>query len=171
MEAGKDVGHRIVNKKSKTILVGKAASGKTHLKERLINCGFKGEISYTTRPKRDNEIHGKDYFFVAEHEFQQMKDNDEFYECQNFNGWWYGTTKEAFFNSDVFIFTPSGVKDIKSEDRVNCFIIFLDIPENIRRERLLLRSDADKVDRRLAADELDFSGFNDYDMIVTNSDF
>ncbi len=153
------------------VLVGKAASGKTFLKERLIKQGFKGEISCTTRPMRSNEASGFDYYFLSEKMFQDKKDNNEFYECQNFNGWWYGTTKESFNTKNVFIFTPSGTRDILPEDRKKCFIIFLDIPESVRRERLSLRSDADSVDRRIKADEEDFKDFTDYDMIITEPNF
>jgi len=50
------------------ILVGKAASGKDHLRKRFESRGFKYAVSYTTRPPREGEIDGKDYIFISEDE-------------------------------------------------------------------------------------------------------
>ena len=41
--------------------------------------------SYTTRPRRQGEIHGKDYFFITEKEFITRKDNKEFIEWAKVN--------------------------------------------------------------------------------------
>ncbi|NQT16369.1 MAG: guanylate kinase, partial [Planctomycetes bacterium] len=50
-------------------------------------------VSATTRPPRPGEIEGKDYHFLAEQEFAQRREHDEFLECfQVFEGGhWYGT--------------------------------------------------------------------------------
>ena len=45
------------------ILVGKAASGKDHLRKKFESRGFKYAVTYTTRPPREGEIDGKDYLF------------------------------------------------------------------------------------------------------------
>ena len=97
--------------------------------------------------------------------------DQESYEQVSFNNWHYGTSKEHFYKDNIFIMTPSGVSKIRPEDRVNTLVIFFDIPLSVRRERLMERSDTDKVDRRLAADEQDFANFTDYDLRITNSDF
>jgi guanylate kinase len=157
--------------KNRLILVGKAASGKDHLKNILVSRGFEREVSYTTRPPRPNEVDGVDYHFVTEEVFLHMKKEGLFYESQCFNGWWYGTTISEWEEKNVFIFTPSGVKDIRPEDRNRCTIIYLDIPESIRLERLMDRMDADKADRRIAADEKDFAGFFDYDIKISTPYF
>lgn len=155
----------------KIIIVGKAGSGKDFLKNKLVERGFSREVSYATRPPRPGERPGVDYNFIDEIGFLRLKEEGFFYECQNFNGWWYGTSVKEFYTKSVFIFTPSGVKDIKSYDRKNCFIIFLDVSEGVRRERLALRNDADKTERRIAADEEDFRDFKDFDIRITNPDF
>ena len=48
----------------------------------------------------------------------------------------------------------------------DCIVVYFDIPLEVRRERLKKRSDWDSVERRIAADEADFKGFEDYDVIV-----
>ena len=153
------------------ILCGKAASGKDYIRKKLEEHGFKYAVSYTTRPRRDNEVHGVDYYFLTENEFKSMIDQDGFYENISFNGWHYGTSNEQFFADDVFIMTPSGISKLEEDDRSKSFIIYFDIEESVRKERLSQRSDADTVDRRLEADAKDFENFTDFDIRITNPGF
>jgi guanylate kinase len=154
------------------ILVGKAASGKDYMRKKFESRGFRYAVSYTTRPPRPNEVEGKDYLFVSEDQFQKMIENDEWYEWVSFNGWKYGTSKKQFLEDDLFIMTPTGASHIKPEDRKDSFIIFLDMPKEKRKDRLLERvMPGDSVDRRIEADELDFKDFNNYDVRITNDDF
>jgi guanylate kinase len=157
---------------ARTILVGKAASGKDHLRKKFESRGFKYAVSYTTRPPRPGEIDGKDYIFISEEKFNEMIDRDEWYEWVAFNGWKYGTSKDQFFNDDLFIMTPTGTSHIKPEDRGDSFIIYLDMPIEKRRARLEARvMPGDSVERRIIADEEDFKDFNNYDIRITNDDF
>lgn len=156
---------------SRLILVGRAASGKDFARQKLQGRGYTYGVSYTTRPPRSGEIDGKDYYFLTKEAFTEMIKNDEFYEYVEFNGWIYGTTKKQFYTNDIFIMTPKGISHLSPEDRAKSFIIYFDIPLSIRRERLMQRSDADKVERRIEADEYDFKDFQEYDMHVTNNNF
>lgn len=161
-----------INKDHKRIiLVGKAASGKDYMRKLLEKRNRVYGISYTTRPPRDGEVDGVDYYFLTEEKFKEMIDNDEWYEYVVFNNWYYGTSKDQFYRDDVFIMTPHGVSMVKPEDRENSFIFYIDIPEDIRRERLSQRSDADSVERRIAADEADFKDFSTYDVHITDPVF
>ena len=154
------------------ILVGKAASGKDHARKLIMNNGGKYAVSYTTRPPREGEENGKDYFFISAEEFEWMINKDKFYEYVEFNGWYYGTTNKQMSDDDTFIMTPLGLSHLSKEDRSESFVVYFDIPEDIRKERMLARQgDADSVDRRLAADEADFKTYNDYDIIVTDPNY
>lgn len=152
-------------------LVGRAASGKDHARKLFMDRHFKHAISYTTRPERKDEANGIDYHFLSEEEFKKKIDNDEFYEHVSFNGWHYGTSKRQFYSDDIFIMTPSGISKLKPEDRKNTFIIYFDVPYEIRKERLSKRSDADTVERRLEADDQDFKDFIDFDLRITTPEF
>lgn len=135
------------------ILAGPGASGKDHMRKLLESKGFKYAVSYTTRPPRPGEVDGKDYFFLSQEQCQSMKDNDEFYEAIDFNGWTYGTSNKQFYEDDVFIMTPSGIAHIKPEDRNTSFIMYFDIDETIRKERLEARvMPGHSVEARLQAD-------------------
>lgn len=161
-----------MNKHKRIILVGKAASGKDYLRKKYQSRNFKYAISYTTRPPRKGEVDGKDYFFLTETQSKNMIDSGLFYEYVYFNDWLYGTSNQQFYNDDLFIMTPKGISHIKPEDRMNSIIIYTDIDIKIRSERLSKRDmPGDSLTRRIEADELDFLGFNDYDLRITNADF
>lgn len=154
------------------ILVGPGASGKDFMRKRLEERGMTYAVSYTTRPPRPGEVDGKDYFFLSQEQCQSMKDEDEFYEVIDFNGWTYGTTLKQFYRDDVFIMTPSGLSHLSEEDRSKSFVIFFDIDEEVRRQRLSERvMPGHTVDARLEADRQLFAGFSDYDLKITNPNF
>ncbi len=154
------------------ILVGRAASGKDYIRKKFEARGFRYAVSYTTRPPREGEIDGVDYLFISQAEAQAMIKNDEFYEYVEFNGWIYGTSRDQFDEDHVFIMTPTGLAHLDEDSRKKSFVIFIDIAEEIRRERMALRNmPGDSVDRRIEADRLDFENFTNYDIKITNPDF
>lgn len=159
--------------KSRIVLCGKAASGKDYLRKILCNRGYSYGISYTTRPAREDEVDGRDYYFLEESEFLNLIEKGFFYEHISFNGWLYGTSKNQWYiDDDVFIMTPAGISHIKPKDRKSTFIIYIDIPIDIRRERLHNRNmPGDSLERRMYADERDFENFTDFDMKITNHKF
>lgn len=160
------------NNKKRIILVGKGGSGKDHLRKILEKGGFKYCVSHTTRPIRENEIDGRDYFFIQPEDLGDTSTLSKiFYEWTKFNDWFYGTSFLEFVTSDLFIMTPSGIAKLREDDRKESVIIFVDIDEQTRRKRLESRADADKADRRIKADEDDFLGFKDYDYSITNPKF
>lgn len=157
--------------KKRAILVGKGGSGKDHLKNILVGMGFRYSVSHTTRPIRSNEIDGSDYHFVSEEKFLEMIDKDLFFEQLVFNGWYYGTSREEFSNSNLFIMTPGGLSKLSHDERDESFVIYLDIDSDIRKNRMCMRKDADDVERRLKADEIDFNLFDDYDATIIDPNF
>jgi guanylate kinase len=156
----------------RVILCGHAASGKDHARKIFERQGFTYAVSYTTRPPRPGEVDGVDYHFITDEEAQRMILNDEFYEWVPFNGWVYGTSREQFNTLNLFIMTPGGIGHIKPEDRTSCLIMYFDIQEEIRRERLNKRvMPGDSIERRLKADEVDFENFTDFDIRINNPNF
>lgn len=161
-----------MGKKIKRIIIaGKGASGKDYLRKCLESKGFKYCISHTTRPKRESEVEGKDYYFIDEKLAFEMVQNQEFYEHVVFNGWIYGTSIKEFEASNLFIMTPKGISNLKKHDRETSFIVYLDISSQIRLKRLTKRNDADFVERRILADENDFCNFSDYDFKISEPFF
>jgi guanylate kinase len=153
------------------IICGHGASGKDFLASKFVEKGFTKSISKTTRPMRSGEVPGLTYKFVSHNDFLNSVEKKEFFEYTNFNGWYYGTTNKSWNNSDIFIMTPRGVKNIPDNDREDCFIIFIDIPRDVRESRISERSDVDSITRRLLADDKDFKNFNDYNYRESNPNF
>lgn len=78
------------------LISGPSGSGKTTLRK-MIEKKFpeiEFSVSYTSRPRRKDEIDGKDYFFVSKEEFEKMIENDEFIEWANVYGQYKGTSKK-----------------------------------------------------------------------------
>jgi guanylate kinase len=48
----------------------------------------------TTRPKRFDEEHGKEYFFVSTHDFEKAIKNNQMLEYAQYCGNYYGTPKQ-----------------------------------------------------------------------------
>ena len=46
------------------IILGQSGSGKDYLRRELINLGLRYSPKFTTRPKRELEVHGEDYDFI-----------------------------------------------------------------------------------------------------------
>lgn len=156
----------------KLILVGKAASGKDHLKQKLQKKGFKIGVSHTTRPPRVNEQNGIDYHFVSKDEFLTMIDQGLFIEYMEFNGWYYGQTEEDFNEADVMIMSKDGLDMLPEQYRSQCAVIYLDIDRMTRIERLNYRNDVnDSIMRRMNTDDEQFKDFRDFDIRITNADF
>ena len=77
------------------IISGTTCAGKgTVIKKLLSNHNdIVLSISYTSRPKRDSEIDGIDYYFVSEEEFEQNIEDDKMLEYAKFAGNYYGTPR------------------------------------------------------------------------------
>ena len=155
--------------KKRLIIVGKGGSGKDHLRKMLVSRGFRYCVSHTTRPIREGEENGRDYWFIKSSDLPSMA--DDFYEAVYFNHWFYGTSKEEFNRSTLFIMTPGGVKKLTPQDREESVIVYLNIDEETRRKRLEERRDADDVKRRLDADFRDFLDFTDFDHEIIDPNF
>ncbi len=78
------------------ILSGASSVGKGEIRDLLLkdsdlNLFF--SISETTRPMKEGEVDGKDYYFVSHEAFANSVKNKELLEYTEFNGYYYGTPK------------------------------------------------------------------------------
>lgn len=67
-------------------ITGMSGSGKSTLLTNLVtNTTFLVPVvRFTTRPKRPGEIDDKDYFFISNNEFEDMKNNNKFAETETY---------------------------------------------------------------------------------------
>ena len=91
------------NNRGELIAVSAASgAGKTSIVKKILHLfpQIVFSISATTRPKRDNEEDGVEYFFITEKDFKKKIDNDEFVEWQKFYDYYYGTFK-SFVDKNI----------------------------------------------------------------------
>jgi guanylate kinase len=155
------------------ILVGPTCSGKTHLRKRMEERGFRFNISYTTRPPRPGEAYGVDYNFISVDEFTLRIAQGAFYEWAPYDGHYYGTGLYEWNNFDGFVMETEGVLGITPADRQRCFVIYIDTPAIDRANRMLGGRgwSEEEMEKRISEDNEKFKDFIDYDIRITNSDF
>ena len=71
--------------------VGKVTVRRLVMADKSLNLAY--SVSMTTRPRREHETPGVDYFYVTKEEFQKTLDEDGFLEHAQFVGNYYGTPK------------------------------------------------------------------------------
>ena len=161
------------------ILIGKTSSGKTLIKEKLIENGFTGITTYTSRPMRKGEKQDVTYHFISEEDFKQKINEGFFAERKSYitvNGvWYYGTSLEDLENADdksVIILTPDGYRDVVNKLSKKPISIYIYAKNPTIKKRLLKRGDDNnEAQRRLEHDNEDFKGIeNEVDRIVYNND-
>lgn len=156
-------------------LMGKSSTGKDTIFKRLLSDGtlhLKTIVPYTTRPVRDGETNGVEYFFTDEEGFQRLKARGKVIEDRayhTFHGLWrYFTVDDGQLTEEtencIMIGTLEAyghLKDYFGEDRLLPVMIELD--DGIRLQRALNRELAqenpkyEEMCRRFLADSEDFS--------------
>lgn len=78
------------------VISGPSGVGKDTVMQRMQERGlpFHFVVTATTRPKRSNEVHGRDYWFVSTEEFARMIDADELIEYAVVYGDYKGIPKQ-----------------------------------------------------------------------------
>lgn len=159
----------------KFIIVGKGASGKDWMQKRIVEKGYVSMKQYTTREKRDNES-GDEYHFIDNAEFKEMEKSGKFVSVNFYRIGWYGISLDELKSCGVAILSPANIIEIFSaypELRKEYEIVYLDIPVDVRRQRLSRRyvnNIGDDNEVRIMNDENDFKDFCDYDVKLCSED-
>ena len=96
------------NNKGEVIAVsGPSGAGKSTIVKKILKHYPKivFSVSATTRPKRENETDGVEYFFISDDEFKNKTDNGEFVEWEKFYDYYYGTIK-SFIDDNINLGKP-----------------------------------------------------------------
>lgn len=167
------------------IISGPSGSGKSTVVDRLIAespVPLIKMISATTRPRRENEIDGQDYYFLTNEEFTRQRDNGEFVEFEEVHsaGYWYGTLKSELNRAtgpDEAAFLEIDVKGALKvmEQFPDATTIFLKTPsEDVFEQRLRDRrtEPEEVIQRRLrtAREELQFADRYRHQVVNDNLD-
>jgi guanylate kinase len=161
------------------ILSSPSGAGKTTLVEMLSELdNFDISISHTTRQPRPNETSNKDYFFIAEKEFERLIKNEEFLEYAKVFNNFYGTTRTPVIDklnkgkNVLFDIDWQGADQIKNKKLDYKLITFFILPpsKEVLFERLSNRDMKDKliVEERMKQFERDVLHWINYDYVVIN---
>ena len=149
-------------------IIGAAGSGKDTIMNKVVyEAGpapasiFHVPISCTTRPARDYEKNGKDYYFLDNEAFASYVLENKFLEVSEFNNWFYGTLKDELDKNriNIAVLNPQGIESMLLHDDIKLKIFYLDVPGKIRLIRQLQREenpDITEIYRRYIADDEDF---------------
>jgi guanylate kinase len=137
------------------VLSSPSGAGKTTLSRKLLQSdpGIVISVSATTRPKRPNEVDGRDYHFVAPAKFDAMVKADEFFEHATVFEQRYGTPRKPVTDNlaagrDVlFDIDWQGTQQLKERAREDLVSIFILPPSHDELERRLKTraQDSDEV--------------------------
>ena len=166
-------------------IMGKSSAGKDTIYQKVkerINTNL--YIPYTTRPIREGEIQGREYNFITREEFNKLKDEQKVMENRNYNVinkngekdiWTYATIADNqwkqegdFLSIGTLESYMSILKYLKNhpEKNLRMLPVYIHISEEERRKRATAREkqqvkpNFEEIERRLKADNIDFSEEN-----------
>jgi guanylate kinase len=163
------------------VLSSPSGAGKSTLSRHLLqtdpNVGM--SVSATTRPKRPNEVEGKDYFFVTPKTFENMVNEGAFLEHATVFGNCYGTPNKAVEamlaeGRDVlFDIDWQGAQQLSQKARDDLVRVFILPPSRTELERRLRTRAEDPpevVAGRMAEANNEISRWSEYDYVIVNDD-
>ena len=160
-------------------LMGEAGSGKDRTMQAVLAADptLHEVISCTTRPMRQGEAHGVNYFYYTPEQFGQKVLDGEMLECTVFNDWFYGTSFESVRSDGVInigVFNPTGVESLLARSDCKVLVFWIKTDDKTRLLRQLNREenpDVREVVRRFQADYADFIDLDFPMTILTNNTF
>ena len=156
-------------------LIGKSACGKDTLYKQLLadaSLSLKSLVPYTTRPVRDGETNGVEYYFLTEKELQELEAQKKIIELRSYHTihgvWKYFTVNDHQINLEENHYLIIGTLDsyAKLQNYFGRHILvplYIDLEAGERlqralnRERLQSEPKYAELCRRFLADEEDFS--------------
>ena len=164
------------------ILSAPSGAGKTTLVKHLLETvdGIEFSISCATRSPRENELDGKDYYFIRPEEFKQKIENEEFAEWEEvYTDNFYGTLKSEIEriwekgNSVIFDIDVVGginLKKLYPENSLSIFIMPPSIEELENRLRGRKTESEEKIQIRVDKAEKEILLAKEFDTILVNDD-
>ncbi len=158
--------------------MGKSASGKDTIYEHLLkeaSLGLKQVVPYTTRPQREGERDGVEYYFRAVSDFERAQKNGKIieYRCYQtvYGPWYYYTEDDGQFDPKVSDYLVIGtlesylaMREYYGSDLVEP--LYVDVEDGdrlmraIHREQKQEKPKYEEMCRRFLADSKDFSEEN-----------
>lgn len=162
------------------VIAAPSGAGKTTLVKALVerNPELRFSVSYTTRKRRETELHGRDYLFVDQAEFVRLRDAGEMLESAIVFDNRYGTSRsqvEQLLSEGHHVILEidwQGARQVR-ESMPESIDIFIMPPSAAELERRLRgrRTDSEEVINRRLRDALgDMSHWQEFDFVIINDD-
>ncbi len=157
-----------------------SGGGKTSVIHRLLqqnDLSLCYSVSMTTRPRREGEVDGKDYWFVDEKAFCEQIDNNDLVEYEKVHGYYYGTPRQpllTWLNQDkivLFDIDVNGALKIQHHFPHNSLLIFLAPPDTTTLKARLLHRGSEstrEIQKRLRRVDLEMEKSRNFDEIIVN---
>src|SRR5574341_2004312 len=162
------------------VISGPSGVGKDTVMQRMKERGlpFHFVVTATTRPKRANEVHGRDYWFVSKEEFARMINEDELIEHAIVYGDYKGIPKQQVREAlasgkDVIMrIDVQGAAKIRSlaPGAVLIFITTASEEEMVARLRARKTETPEGLKLRIATARKELQRMNEFDYYVINGD-
>jgi guanylate kinase len=162
------------------VVSGPSAVGKDSVIKRMkeLNYPFHFVVTATTRPPREGEQHGEDYFFLSEEEFLRLLDEGELLEHALVYGQHKGIPKDQIRRAlasgkDVMMrIDVQGAATVHSllPDAILIFLIAGSEEELIGRLRKRGTETAESLARRIATVREEMERLAEFDYVVANRD-
>ena len=170
----------MANKGVLVLFSGPSGVGKDTVLEIVLakDTSLQKSISLTTRDIRENEIDGKDYYFISVPEFEKMIDNNEVLEFARYGQNLYGTPKAPVDKwlsegkTVILKIEVQGASNIKKLYPESVGIFIMPPSMEVLEQRLRSRGTENETDiqKRLEIAQNEIGHSKDYDFLVVNDD-
>jgi len=163
------------------VISGPSGAGKDTIVQRMQERGmpFHFVVTATTRPKRPNEVHGKDYWFVSKEEFARMIENNDLIEYAIVYGDYKGIPKAqvrqalASGKDVVMRLDVQGAETVRklAPEALLIFVTTESEEELIQRLKQRKTESPDALALRIATARQELKRLEAFDYVVVNRDF
>ena len=161
------------------VITGPSGTGKGCIcKEILKEIDNEFSVSMTTRPAREGEVHGKDYYFVSEEEFLANVEKGNFLEHARVFDNLYGTPKDMVMKqlvkgrNIILDIDVQGALQVKKAmpEAIMIFLLPPSLDELRRRLEGRATDSQDVIEKRLGQALNEIKLIGEYDYYVVNDD-
>jgi guanylate kinase len=164
------------------VISAPSGAGKTTLIKQLLSqrSDIEFSVSACSRPSREGETHGKDYYFLTADEFRAKIDANEFIEWEEvYPGSFYGTLRSeldriwskghhVIFDLDVV--GGMNIKKLYAEKTLSIFVMPPSVEVLEQRIRKRQSDSEEQISKRIEKAEWEMQFAENFDVVIVNNE-